>query len=319
MDSIYRIESYNTNVREQSDYLFHHHSRQTGRLCGRQLQTNNAIDRRLYRAGERLDAGKPMNSVCVTIRNHAAPALLMLAATFLVYGRSLGNGFMTGWDDGLYVVNNTVAHGITPEHLGLAFSRIFVGNYAPVQIISYMVDYQLWGLRPVGFLLTNLLLQFCNGLLLYALLARITGGRAAAVAGALIFLIHPVQVESVVWISQRKNLLAMFFFLASFLLYLRSRSTARPARCYAASLAAFCLALLAKSVAVIFPVMLLLYEICYEPKGERKGVLYRILPFFAVAGGVAFLAIWSQSPEQGGGRVPWWGGSPFATLCNMLV
>lgn len=260
-----------------------------------------------------------MNSLRTAFRDHGVPLLLMLAAVALVYGRALGHDFITSWDDGLYVVNNSAAHGISLGHLRQAFSRLFGGNYAPVQIISYMVDFELWGLNPRGYLLTNLLLHLGNGLLFYALLLRAGAGRVAALTGALIFLIHPVQVESVVWIAQRKNLLAMTFFLTAFLLYRRSRNVERALPAYAASLAAFCLALLAKSVAVIFPFVLLLHEFCYEPKDKRTGLLYRIFPFFAAAAGVAYLAIWSQSPEQGGGRVPWWGGSPFATFCNMPV
>ncbi|MFZ2948394.1 MAG: tetratricopeptide repeat protein, partial [Desulfuromonadaceae bacterium] len=260
-----------------------------------------------------------MKSFSTPIHTHILPILLMTVAVALVYGRVLSHDFIISWDDGLYVVNNSAAQGITPDHLRQAFSRVFSGNYAPVQIISYMVDFELWGMRPVGYLLTNLLLHLGNGLLFSALIARYCRTRVAALAGAMIFLIHPVQVESVVWISQRKNLLAMTFFLAALLLYRRSRSAERPMPGYMASLAAFCLALLAKSVAVIFPLALMLYEFCYEPKDKRPGLLLRVLPFFAVAAGVAYLAVWSQSPEQGGGRVPWWGGSPFATFCNMLV
>lgn len=260
-----------------------------------------------------------MNSLSTTIRTRILPILLMAIAVALVYGRALNHDFVTSWDDGLYVVNNSASQGFTLEHLRQAFTQVFSGNYAPVQILSYMVDYELWGMIPRGYLLTNLLLHLGNGLLLYALLLRSCAGRTAALAGALIFLIHPVQVESVVWISQRKNLLAMLFFLSSFLLYRRSRSAETLMPAYVASLAVFCLALLAKSVAVIFPFVLMLYELCYQPKNKRSGLLLRVLPFFAVAAAVAYLALWSQSPEQGGGRVPWWGGSPFATFCNMLI
>lgn len=260
-----------------------------------------------------------MNSFSTPVRTHIVPILLMTLAVALVYGRALNHEFVTSWDDGLYVVNNSAAQGFTPAHLRQAFSSVVSGNYAPVQIISYMLDYELWGMRPRGFVLTNLLLHLGNGLLLYVLLLRTCAGRMAALAGALIFLLHPVQVETVVWVSQRKTLLAMFFFLAAFLLYRRSRSAETSLSLYTASLAAFCLALFAKSVAVIFPFVLLLHELCCEQKDKRSGLLMRIMPFFAVAAAVGYLAMWSQSPEQGGGRVPWWGGSPFATFCNMLV
>lgn len=279
-----------------------------------------------------------MNSFSTLIRTHIIPILLMTIAVVLVYGRALNHEFVTSWDDGLYVVNNSAAHGFSLENIRNSFSRFYVGNYAPLHIISYMLDYELWGMQPRGYLLTNLLLHLTNGVLLYALILSLSAGRWSALAGVMVFLLHPVQVESVVWVSQRKNVLAMLFFLAAFLFYRSSRTSERPLPAYGAALLAYCLALLSKSVVVMFPLALFLYELCYASRDRKlfpsaplreqaladrsrsqklSSTLLRIIPYCLVAAVVAGLAIWSQSPEEGGGRVPWWGGSPFATLCNM--
>ena len=92
----------------------------------------------------------------LTKHRHLWSLLLLAAVTAAVYGQCLGHRFLN-WDDVEYVTRNPVVQGITLDHLRAAFSRYFVGNYAPLQIVSYMLDHALWGLRPAGFLCTNLL------------------------------------------------------------------------------------------------------------------------------------------------------------------
>jgi hypothetical protein len=140
-----------------------------------------------------------------------------------------------------------VVQGVSLNHLRAAFTQYFVGNYAPLQILSYMLDHALWGLHPAGFLLTNLLCHLVAGILFYLLVRRIDGRGSVALLAALFFLIHPVQVESVAWISQRKNLLAMVFSLAAWHGYLGFRESGAGAGRwwrYAGSLLAFLLACL---------------------------------------------------------------------------
>src|SRR6266702_2626618 len=153
------------------------------------------------------------------LKPHIIPLLALLAATFAVYWQTLGHEFLLTWDDQKYVTANEAVRGFTLAHLQTAFTTFYIGNYAPLQIISYMADYTLWGLRATGFIFTNILLHALNGLLYYFLVFRLGGRRLWAFLASFIFLLHPVQVESVAWIAQRKNVLAMLFFLISFLLY----------------------------------------------------------------------------------------------------
>jgi tetratricopeptide (TPR) repeat protein len=262
-----------------------------------------------------------LNILSEKSRPHLVPLLLLVLATAAVYGQSLGYDFLRNWDDNHYILENADVQGFGWDRIRAVFSTFYVGNYAPVQMLSYMLDYGLWGLHPGGFHLTNLLLHAANGLLLYRLLFRFIPDRLAVWTGTALFLLHPVQVETVVWISQRKNLLALFFFLIAWEFYLRFRESRSP-REYAVSLVAVLAALLAKSVAVIFPVAMLLCDHCYP--GERRGAktVRDKAPYLLAALVAAVLAVLSQTPDptisKSGGRTAYHGGSPLATLLTML-
>ena len=259
------------------------------------------------------------------LRARFLPALLLILATFAVYARTLGHDFLINWDDNAYVTVNSSVHGFSLENIRTVFTSYYAGNYAPLQMLSYMFDFTLWGLNSGGFLLTNIVLHTINGLMLYAILRKSHGERLLAIVGAAIFLLHPVQVESVAWISQRKNLLAMLFMLLSWAAYIRYRNSTekRGGLAYFVSVAAFLCSLLSKSASVFFPVALLLYDYCFIE--GRKSRLFDKIPFFILAGAAAVLAIQSQSPEvtgwsgiDHGGRRSWHGGSPWATLLTMI-
>lgn len=254
------------------------------------------------------------------------PTLLFAVVVFVVYGRILNHEFLLNWDDNKYITENQAIQGFSWDNICTVFTSYYVGNYAPLQMLSYMFDYQTWGLWPGGYLLHNMVLHIFNGILFYHLLLKLHDQKITALAGALVFLLHPVQVESVVWISQRKNLLAMFFFLLSWESYRLYRSNAiiRKRTVYILSVAAFLMALLTKSVTVILPVVLVLYENFFET--GRGGVRIKDkIPYLLSAAVIAFVAYQSQSPDfsswgAGGGRaLQYHGGSPVATFFTMLT
>jgi len=249
------------------------------------------------------------------------PLLLLAIASFAIFWPALGHHFLITWDDNQYVVGNPFVHGLKFENVERAFTTSAVGNYAPLHLISYMIDYEIWGLRASGFILTNILLHAANGILLYLLLRRLSGGKTWPLFASLIFLLHPVQVESVVWVSQRKNVLAMFFFLIAFYFYVAYRErTQKPDKWFnSLSLFTFTLALLSKSVAVVFPLVLLLFDICFQEKQNVKSLLLDKIPFILLSVIFGLLAIKSQSAQsQGGGLTSYHGGSPYATFLTML-
>jgi hypothetical protein len=248
--------------------------------------------------------------------------ILLVATVFAVYAPSLCHEFLPNWDDPFYVTSNDAIRGVSLAHLRAAFTGVYVGNYAPVQIISYMLDYSLWGLCAAGFIFTDILLHAVNGLLLYFLILRLSGERVWAFLGALVFLLHPVQVESVDWVSQRKNLLSLGFFLAALLAWLRHRE-GEPGRSrwwYLLSLVFFVLALLSKSVAVVLPLVLICHGLCCRRPGAKGVRLATLVPFAGVALACGLVALVTQDPGQGfgGGRTGYVGGSPVAALCTML-
>ena len=263
------------------------------------------------------DNSKTWNGV--TPKEGGAVFLLLLASSFAVYAMTLSYGFLPVWDDPLYIVNNVSAHGFSLENLKAAFSRFYVGNYAPLHIVSYMLDYTFWGLNATGYSLHNILLHTANGFLLYLLLRRLFLPVAPSLVAALFFLLHPVQVESVVWLSQRKNLLAMFFFLLALLFHLRLRSEEKNATTdYVLALLFFVVSLLTKSVAVVFPLLMILYDTVVTRRRLSSAII-AALPFAAFAFAIAYITMMSQSDEyDGGGRTYYHGGNRLATFFTML-
>ncbi|HZV80760.1 MAG TPA: tetratricopeptide repeat protein, partial [Geobacteraceae bacterium] len=199
------------------------------------------------------------------------------------------------------------------------FGSFYVGNYAPLQLVSYMVDHALWGMRPAGFIFGNIVCHATAGILFYALLRRFAFSREGALSAALLFLLHPLQVESVVWISQRKTVLAMVFYLLSLHCYLSWFRREGGIRAYLLSLGAFVAALLVKSVVVVLPLTLLLHDHCFARERRQGNFLGDKLPYLLAALAVGYLALLSQSTEYGGGgRTGFHGGSLWATVCTML-
>jgi len=249
-------------------------------------------------------------------------ALLLLAATSLtVYWPATRHDFLVNWDDPQYVLANPDVYGLTIRNAVAAFTTWHLGNYAPLHLVSYMLDYEIWGLRPFGFILVNILLHTTNGLLFLLLLRRLAGGKTWVPFAALIFLLHPVQVESVVWISQRKNVLAMFFFLLAFHSYASYRDVGRRRAgwYYALSMGAFLLALLAKSAAIVFPLAILLFDRCFRDERNAGMRWFDTIPFFAVGAVFGYLAVQSHSAQHLGGGTGYHGGTPYATFLTMLT
>lgn len=254
------------------------------------------------------------------------PVLLLIAVTGAVYGITAKFQLLNTLDDLYYISNNQTVKEISFSHLTWAWSTFYVGNYAPVHIMSYMVDYALWGLNPAGYHLENVVIHVMNGVLFYLLLRRLSLTEWQALGSAWIFLLHPVQVETVAWVSQRKNLLAMLFFLVAMLgyqAYLADNSN--KLRMYLLSITSAVAASLSKSVVVILPVMLILFDMSYYQPASRFMVRRVVdkLPFILVSLAVAVLALVSQSnvsqfQDATGGRRDFVGGSPVATFFTMV-
>ena len=195
--------------------------------------------------------------------------LLLTASTFLAYWSVQEHGFSL-YDDRQYVVNNYfIQPGITWENIVWAMTSGFEGNWQPVTWIWHMLDYQLFGLNPAGHHLHNVVLHLLSSILLYLLLRRMTGREGPSAFVGMIFALHPLHVESVAWVCQRKDVLsALFGFLTigAYTSYVASPGFKR----YIVVLFCFALGLMSKPIIVTLPFVLLLLD--YWP-------LNRVNPF----------------------------------------
>jgi Tfp pilus assembly protein PilF len=185
--------------------------------------------------------------------------LALIAANLIVYA-SLGHHDFVSFDDGDYVTGNpTVARGLTWHGVRWAFTSGYASNWHPLTWLSHMLDVQLYGLNPGPQHVTNLLFHIANTLLLFGLLHGMTGalGRSAFVAG--LFAVHPLHVESVAWVAERKDVLSTLFGLLTLWAYVAY--TRRPdLRRYLAVLMLFALGLMAKPMLVTLPFVMLLLD-----------------------------------------------------------
>lgn len=239
-------------------------------------------------------------------RKHLA---LLAVACLLVYANSFRNNFV--WDDQALVLNNS----FLPEWRNvpkLFTTNLFAGSeeqssfYRPMQALTLMVDYHLWGKEPFGFHLTNTLLHLTSAILLYYLLASMTNPQVALIAG-LLFVVHPLQTEAITYIAGRADPLALGFVLAAFLCYRRSMAHPGMGLWRLASVAAFGLGLLSKEMASIFPALLILYDLITDPPAHPRDLPGRFgrryLPYLVVllayVGGRRLITDLHMTPQGG--------------------
>ncbi len=293
---------------------------------------------------------------------------LLAAAAFLVYLPSLQNGFVSLWDDNFYIYYNPHIRSLNPGFLKWAFFGLHVSNWQPLTWVSYALDYSICGLNPMGYHLTNILLHTANTFIAVVLAIRLievweqrpgqpseglpapemplfpagssfsdgppffNGNGKLMVGGVvgLLFGLHPLHVESVAWVAERKDVLCALFFLLSILAYVKHvgmrfmQSFPHPnlfppgeggakwrvipglfrqsAGQYLLSLALFALALMSKPMSVSLPLVLLLLD--WHPLGRIgsfkafKAALLEKLPFIALSVGASVLTLMAQ--KKGG-------------------
>jgi Flp pilus assembly protein TadD len=185
--------------------------------------------------------------------------LLLVLATVVVYWQVANHDFIHH-DDTQYVSENPhVQTGFTRQSLVWAFTTTHAANWHPLTWLSHMLDCQLYDLNPMGHHLTNLLLHLANTLLLFIVLKQMTGAIWRSGLVAALFALHPLHVESVAWVAERKDVLSTFFWLATMWTY--GRYVAAPgSRRYLCTLFLFALGLMAKPMLVTLPFVLLLLD-----------------------------------------------------------
>jgi len=209
-----------------------------------------------------------------SLRQLAVPVLLVVA-TLLVYGQVIEFEF-TNFDDNLYVTDNPqVKAGVGAAGIRWAFTTGHASNWHPITWFSHMVDWELFGADPAGHHATNLLLHLVNTLLVFLFFQRTTGREGASAWVAMLFAVHPLHVESVAWVSERKDLLSGFFALLCIHAWVSYAKDERF-RSYLLVAALLAMGLMAKPMLVTLPFVLLLLD--YWPLkrfGESAGLAAR--------------------------------------------
>jgi protein O-mannosyl-transferase len=230
-------------------------------------------------------------------RRWTAPAVCFGLAliTLVVFGQTVRHDFI-GYDDNEYVYENpVVAQGLTLRGLMWAFSGAHALNWHPLTWLSHMLDCQLYGLHPSGHHLTNVLLHAATAIALFLMLQQMTGvsGRSAFVAA--LFAIHPLRVESVAWVSERKDVLSGLFFMLTIAAYVRYARQPWSLARYGLVVLLFAMGLMSKPMLVTLPLVLLLLDYWPLRRAEpaRKLALEK-LPMLALSAASSLVTVLAQ-------------------------
>ena len=228
----------------------------------------------------------------------------LAVATTVLFAPALDHGFHYR-DDGVYVHENpNVRDGLTWPGMRAAFEAGYVVNWHPVSWLSHMLDVELFGLDPRGHHGVSIALHALNAVLVFTLLTLWTGAAWRSAAVAALFALHPLRVESVVWLAERKDLLFSLFGLLALLSW--TRFAWRGSRlAYACSLGCAALSLASKGMLVTLPFVLLLLDFWplrrwpsrgWEDRAAVRGLLLEKLPFLLLSAGVSALTLVAQGP-----------------------
>jgi Tfp pilus assembly protein PilF len=274
-------------------------------------------DRRSRKAGKAAP-GEHRRDSHVTYARWLVPACIAVA-TAIAFAPALQNGFVS-WDDPKNFLDNPHYRGLGPSQLSWMWSTFLAGHYIPLTWMTLGADYLLWGMNPMGYHATSVLIHVANAVLLFfvarRLLALSTHSEPRdsasdlalpAAFAALFFSLHPLRVESVAWITERRDTLSLFFYLVSVLAYLRFRDAPSfRSRWYWTALGAFACALLSKGTAVTLPAVLVLLNVYPLRRvsastwrsNESKQLALELAPFVALAAAFSLLSVVALHPPD---------------------
>lgn len=241
-----------------------------------------------------------------SLNNTAQPALKWLpyalmvglvAVTYFAFKGGFQNTFVN-WDDNVYILTNQIIQNPSMGHIGKIFTSSLSLNYHPVTVLTLMLNAMIWGpTDATSFIVTNVVLHIFNVLLVYWLAARLSKQNwIVAAFVALLFGIHPMRVESVIWVSERKDVLYTFFFLLGCHSYLFYQHTAQR-KYFIYTIVLFILSCLSKAQAVIFPLVLILLDYYEGQNWRSKNMLFQKMPFLAISLIIGIITV----SVQGGG------------------
>ncbi len=246
-----------------------------------------------------------MNRLIEILKNNRYAILsiiIILLLVFAVYYPALDNDFVN-WDDDRYVTENTIIQELNQENTTRLFTEFYFVMYIPITLLTYSFDYWLVELNPFWYHLHNLLIHLSNTLLVFIFIYKLTKQAKSryflelAAISAILFGLQSLHVESVVWISERKDVLFTFFFLLSSVFYLDYMRTDNRKYFYVA-IFIFLLSLMSKGQAVTLSVSLLVYDYFLDRKLLSKKVILEKIPFLLLSLLFGIIAIFAINTEE---------------------
>src|SRR5262245_25593557 len=232
-----------------------------------------------------------------TRRSMLVAALCLVAANLVVYGRVAGYGFLSLDDDRYVTANPMVLGGLSGKGLIWAFTTFHASNWHPLTWLSHMLDCQLFGAAAGPHHAVSLLIHIASTVVLFLLWTRLTGALLPSFLLAALFSLHPLRVESVAWVAERKDVLGALFWMLTLSAY--AAYVSRAARAwYGATLAVFTLGLLAKPMLVSLPLVLLLLDFWPLQRVGRvpaRRLIAEKVPLFALALASCLITLAAQS------------------------
>lgn len=242
-------------------------------------------------------------------------AAVLTALVALVYWPTAGFEFLN-WDDPWYVVDNPLVKSWAPSNLVAVATEPCSKNFAPLTIFTLLVEHTVFGLWAGGYHIVNGLLHALNAVLVFLLVRQVTKSSVAAWLAAILFAVHPIQIETVAWVSSLKSLLAATGMLVSLLYWLKPERTGRDE---ALGLGWLVFALLAKASAVVVPAIVLVYDVVVQRKKFSEALSRQVLPglFCLMA---LFLNMHAQNQIWGGSREHFdWGRPKILAVDSVIV
>jgi protein O-mannosyl-transferase len=228
----------------------------------------------------------------------AGICLVLAAMSFAVFGQTLRHEFVN-FDDGAYVYYNAkVAGGLSLKGLAWVFTHADCASYHPLTMLSLMADYQLHGLHAGGYHFTNVALHTASVILLFLVLRQMTGALWRSAFVAAVFAIHPLRVESVAWVAERKDVLSAFFFMLTIGAYVRYARRPWSWGRYGLVLLLFAMGLMCKPMLVTLPVVLLLLDYWPLQRVELRklsGLVLEKLPLLALSAASCVATLLTQT------------------------
>lgn len=207
---------------------------------------------------------------------------LIAGAIFIAYAKVMHAPFIMSWDDDEYIVRNNDIHSIGAANIKKWFSGFYVGNYAPLTMLSYAINFCFSRLDTFAYHITNIVLHFFNACLVYSIIKKVQGNSLIALFTALLFALNPIQVEAVSWLSERKTLLCAFFYLSALLAYVHY--ILRPDyRKLAIVFLLGLLALLSKPMAIVLAPAMFAVDVWMGRSLNKRNIWLEKIPFFILS------------------------------------